>query len=68
MHEFEAKYKMLAAAADPKHVEAADLLVRKAIYLSVSTVQPLCSTLEAMLTATLAIQRIEENAQSKRIS
>ncbi len=59
MNEFEARYKLLVAKADPKHVEATDRLVQRAIQLSAGSLHPLCDVVEAMLAVILTFNRVE---------
>ena len=60
MHELEAKFKILTGLVESKHVEAAELLVRKAIELSATSAQPLDVVLNAMLVTAYAFKHEED--------
>lgn len=64
MRRFEAQYKALAAGMEPEYVEAAELLVRKAVDISAASLQPLSDVLGAML----AVATVYTDADAKGLA
>ena len=60
MNEWKAKYNSLTGLVEPRHVAAAEQIVKSAICLSASSTQPLGDVLDAIFTTAQRLKNAEQ--------